>query len=117
MASMVQEYFQGLSGWRREVCEQLHRLVLESEPDLRSDIKWSRPVYELNSLVCYLEAHSDHVNFGFWRGVELDDPGALLEGTGKSMRHVKFERDEGIPHQRLQELLLQAIELDQVDAT
>lgn len=32
-----------------------------------------------------------HVNVGFFHGAVLPDPAALLEGTGKHMRHVKIK--------------------------
>ena len=38
----------------------------------------------------YVNAFKAHVNVGFFRGAELSDPGGLLEGTGKFMRHVKL---------------------------
>jgi hypothetical protein len=38
----------------------------------------------------YVDAFTAHVNVGFFRGAELDDPAGLLEGTGKFMRHVKL---------------------------
>lgn len=38
----------------------------------------------------YVNAFTAHVNVGFFRGAELPDPGGLLEGTGKFMRHVKL---------------------------
>lgn len=38
----------------------------------------------------YVNAFKDHVNVGFYRGVELADPAGLLQGTGKRMRHVKL---------------------------
>ena len=45
----------------------------------------------------YVNAFTAHVNVGFFRGAALPDPHGLLEGTGKSMRHVKLspgrERD------------------------
>ena len=45
----------------------------------------------------YVNAFTAHVNVGFFRGAEIADPGGLLEGTGKFMRHVKLrpERDVG----------------------
>jgi hypothetical protein len=30
------------------------------------------------------------VNVGFFQGASLSDPGGLLEGSGKYMRHVKL---------------------------
>jgi hypothetical protein len=38
----------------------------------------------------YVSAFRDHVNVGFFFGALLDDPGRLLEGTGKRGRHVKL---------------------------
>src|SRR5437867_6275124 len=38
----------------------------------------------------YVNAFTAHVNVGFFRGAEIDDPAGLLEGTGKFMRHVKI---------------------------
>ena len=39
----------------------------------------------------YVNVFKAHVNVGFFRGAELDDPAGLLEGTGKRMRHVKLK--------------------------
>ena len=43
----------------------------------------------------YANVFKNHVNVGFFRGAEIDDPERLLEGTGRFMRHVKLrpERD------------------------
>jgi hypothetical protein len=38
----------------------------------------------------YVNAFTNHVNAGFFRGAGIDDPARLLEGTGKLMRHVKL---------------------------
>jgi hypothetical protein len=40
--------------------------------------------------VCYIAPFNNHVNLGFFRGMELPDPDGLLEGTGKLLRHVKI---------------------------
>lgn len=39
----------------------------------------------------YVNAFTFHVNVGFFRGAELDDPAGLLSGSGKRMRHVKLQ--------------------------
>ncbi|MDA7949202.1 MAG: DUF1801 domain-containing protein [Hyphomicrobiaceae bacterium] len=44
-----------------------------------------------NAAFAYVNAFKAHVNVGFFHGAELDDPEALLEGTGKFMRHVKLK--------------------------
>jgi hypothetical protein len=38
----------------------------------------------------YVNVFASHVNVGFFHGAALPDPDRLLQGTGKSMRHVKL---------------------------
>jgi hypothetical protein len=37
-----------------------------------------------------VNAFTAHVNVGFFHGASLPDPAHLLQGSGKSMRHVKL---------------------------
>ena len=39
----------------------------------------------------YVGVSTAHVNVGFFHGAALQDPARLLQGTGKSMRHVKLK--------------------------
>ncbi|MGJ5813448.1 DUF1801 domain-containing protein [Paludibaculum fermentans] len=38
----------------------------------------------------YVNVFTSHVNVGFFQGASLPDPGRLLQGAGKYMRHVKL---------------------------
>lgn len=38
----------------------------------------------------YVNVFTSHVNVGFFQGASLPDPAHLLQGDGKSMRHVKL---------------------------
>lgn len=39
----------------------------------------------------YVNVFTSHVNVGFFHGSSLPDPARLLQGIGKSMRHVKLK--------------------------
>jgi hypothetical protein len=39
----------------------------------------------------YVNVFTSHVNVGFFHGIALPDPARLLQGDGKSMRHVKLK--------------------------
>jgi len=39
----------------------------------------------------YVGVYTAHVNVGFFHGAALLDPGRLLEGKGRYMRHVKLK--------------------------
>lgn len=43
----------------------------------------------------YVNIFTAHVNVGFFHGAALPDPGHLLQGKGKFMRHVKLK--PGVP--------------------
>ena len=53
----------------------------------------------------YVDAFKAHVNVGFFRGAEIADPGRLLEGKGKFMRHVKLRPDREVDATALSELI------------
>jgi hypothetical protein len=53
----------------------------------------------------YVNAFRDHVNVGFFRGAEIDDPAGLLEGTGKLMRHVKLRPEHDVDETALTKLI------------
>lgn len=53
----------------------------------------------------YANAFTAHVNVGFFRGAELDDPYGILEGTGKFMRHVKIRSETGVDESALTEMI------------
>ena len=52
----------------RQICEVLRNAVLRADLALRESIKWSNPVYEKRSAVCYLSATDDYVTLGFFNG-------------------------------------------------
>src|ERR1700751_1257935 len=53
----------------------------------------------------YVNAFTAHVNVGFFRGAEIADPGRLLEGTGKRMRHVKLRPERDVDATALRQLV------------
>jgi hypothetical protein len=53
----------------------------------------------------YVNVFRAHVNVGFFRGAEIADPGGLLEGTGKFMRHVKLGPDRDVDATALEALI------------
>lgn len=56
----------------------------------------------------YVGAFKAHVNVGFFRGAELADPHALMQGTGKYMRHVKLRPDKQTDEAALTSLIRSA---------
>lgn len=53
----------------------------------------------------YVNAFTAHVNVGFFMGAGLADPGGLLEGTGRFMRHVKLRPGVAVDDEALKALI------------
>jgi hypothetical protein len=53
----------------------------------------------------YVNVFTAHVNVGFFHGADLADPGGLLEGTGRHMRHVKLRPDRDVDAAALSRLI------------
>jgi len=83
----------------RLILEELRNLVEEAAPAARSSIKWGMPFYTLaGKPVCALAAFKAHVNL-ILAGPDgtFADPDRLLEGDGKTGRHLKLRTPDQIP--------------------
>ena len=59
--------------------------------------------------ICYIKPLKDSVNLGFFHGAKLSDPKNLLQGTGTSLRHIKFKKKENIDLYGVKQLLETAL--------
>ncbi len=73
-------------------------LLRELLPDAQEKVYptgWKTIVYSfsggMKDAMCAVNPQKKYVNLNFGRGVDLKDPKELLEGTGKSIRHVKIK--------------------------
>jgi len=65
----------------------------------------------MKGAICAVCPQAKWVNIQFLQGTSLGDPGGLLEGAGKTMRHVKIHSLDGTDMDALRELILQADQL------
>jgi hypothetical protein len=75
----------------------LREIILEEAPDASESIYrvytvaiWFGFSGKMKDMFCYITTNAGHVNLGFPRGASLPDPSRVLEGEGKTTRHVKF---------------------------
>lgn len=109
---MVDRLLADLEPTQREVARVLREFLLEAGPELHEEVKWGAPCYLGRKIVCSISVHRDHTNLEFYHGTSLRDPKGLLEGTGKSLRHVKLHTREDVRPGVLKPLLREAISLD-----
>jgi len=63
---------------------------------------------KMSEQFCYIAIATNHINLGFYYGAELPDPQHLLEGTGKSLRHIKIRSREQLEDPALYKLVAAA---------
>lgn len=81
---------QALALAARDLIRGLHPGVVEVARPGDGAVTFGLGPRKMKDGYAYLAPHQAWVNLGFYQGAHLKDPGALLEGTGKSMRHVKL---------------------------
>ncbi|MGO4852712.1 DUF1801 domain-containing protein [Phaeovulum sp. W22_SRMD_FR3] len=101
------------------VLESLVEMVLERAPDALLRPMYGGTVIELEpgnpqSRIGGFYLYAGHVSFEFAKGFQLQDPDALLEGTGKFRRHVKLRCVADIRTKTLGRFLDQAVALCQM---
>jgi hypothetical protein len=91
-----------LEAYERHIADlalALREIVLEEAPDASESVYqvytvaiWFGFSGKMKDMFCYIATNAKHVNLGFPRGTSLADPNRMLEGAGKTMRHIKFAK-------------------------
>jgi hypothetical protein len=115
----------GRSPALRRLYLDAHRLVLETVPEVAfsidrddGEIGYGARQFGYNGWrMAALAPYANWASLAFIRGVGLDDPQGLLEGTGTVTRHVKLRSVEELDEWRdaIRRLLEAAVRLDQDD--
>ena len=83
----------------RAILEELRGLVEEAAPDATASIKWGMPFYTIGgNTMCALAGFKAHVNL-ILAGPpgSFADPKGLLDGDGKTGRHLKLRALDELP--------------------
>lgn len=99
----------------REIAEALRTLIADVFPGV-TEVAWEQQRVigygvgpkKMSEQFCYIAPQKNHVNLGFYYGADLEDPSGLLEGTGKSLRHVKIRSKNDVAKPAVRKLLQQA---------
>jgi hypothetical protein len=83
----------------RPILDQLRAMVEEAAPDATSALKWGMPFFTLGGeTMCALAGFKAHVNLILPGPTgTYADPRGLLEGEGKTGRHLKIRALDELP--------------------
>jgi hypothetical protein len=95
----------------------LREIILEEVPDASESIYqvytvaiWFGFSGKMKDMFCYIATNAGHINLGFPRGSTLPDPNRVLEGEGKTMRHIKFTNTEELHRNYIRRYIQASIE-------
>lgn len=109
MKADVQHFLDNLPAATREITLELRETVQGIMPEAHEFIYHHALTYgtseSSNDRFCYIAPFTSHVNLGFMFGTHLQDPGHLLEGEGKRLRHIKVRDPETIRNPAIRQFL------------
>ena len=102
----VEEFLSSYPAEISNLAGDLRAFVRAVVPDAEETLHlgWRSITFRNTKAFCSIIPHKKWVNLQFQNGNELSDPAELLEGTGKSMRHVKI-RDAADLGEALKDLI------------
>ena len=110
----VRAYFDGLNPYQFKLASALEDAIKTNWPQLKVKLAWGFPCWTGNERVFSVIAHADRCNLQLWQGARLaDDYLDRIEGTGKSLRHVKVYATDEI-NDELIDIMDRAVTLDAV---
>ena len=99
-----------------ELALALREIVFDEAPGANECVYKSYVVCTTYSLTgryvdvfCHIAVYPRHVNLGFNRGAELEDPDGLLIGSGKIIRHLKVAGPDDLRKPQVRRFIRAAI--------
>jgi hypothetical protein len=95
----------------RDVARALRATIRAELPDVVEEVDFGNKLIafgrsmKMRDLLFAVIPHTAHVNLQLADGVDLPDPGGLVEGTGKRIRHVKVRSVEAAGSPAVRELV------------
>jgi hypothetical protein len=110
----VEEFLSAFPAGIRHISDRLRALINQSVPGLIESVYpgWQLIGYRVikgkkSHYFCFIAPKPDRVVLGFEYGRLMEDPAGLLQGSGKQVLQVAFEKPEDIDESRLRPLILE----------
>src|SRR6202035_3056440 len=97
-SGLIDQRIRDLGGWRGETLARMRALILEADPEMTEEWKWSVPVWSHHGIVCTGEAYTKVVKLTFARGASLPDPSHLFNSSlaGNTRRAIDIHEGEQV---------------------
>ena len=95
---LIDQRIRELGGCRGETLALMRSLILEADPEMIEEWKWSAPVWSHQGIVCTGEAYTKVVKLTFARGARISDPARLFNSSleGNTRRAIDIHEGEKV---------------------
>jgi hypothetical protein len=110
-SQLIDQRIRDLGGWRGEALARLRALILEADPEMTEEWKWSNPVWSHHGIVCTGEAYAKVVKLTFARGAKVPDPSRLFNSSldGNTRRAIDIREGDAVDAAAFQALVTAAV--------
>ena len=107
----IDQRIRELEGWRGETLARMRALVLEADPGMTEEWKWSNPVWSHHGIVCTGEAYTKVVKLTFAQGARVPDPSRLFNSSleGNARRAIDIHEGEKVDARAFKALVKAAV--------
>jgi len=107
----IDQRIRELDGWRGETLARMRALILQADPEMIEEWKWSNPVWSHNGIVSTGEAYMKAVKLTFARGASIPDPSGLFNSSleGNTRRAIDIKQGEKVDAAAFKALVKSAV--------
>jgi hypothetical protein len=105
VVSRSSDSVEGIARRLRELIGEIYPDAFEAPSVKQRVVSYGVGPEKMSEQFCYIGVYKNHVNLGFYQGVDLPDPAGVLGGTGKKLRHVKLQRVEDVNKPAIRDLI------------
>ncbi len=108
---LIDQRIRELEGWRGETLARMRALILEADPEMTEEWKWSNPAWSHHGIVCTGEAYKKAVKLTFARGATVPDPARLFNSSleGGTRRALDIPEGEKVDARAFKALVKAAV--------
>jgi hypothetical protein len=110
-SEQITQKIASITDWRGPLLARLREIILEADPLLIEEWKWSSPVWSHQGLVCSVGAFKDHVKINFFQGAFLKDPDGQFNAgmDAKATRAIDLHPEFHLNEAALRALIRSAV--------
>jgi hypothetical protein len=110
-SQLIDQRIRELGGWRGETLARMRALIMEADPEMTEEWKWSNPVWSHHGIVCTGEAYKKAVKLTFARGASIKDPSRVFNSSleGNTRRAIDIPEGEKVDASAFKSLVKAAV--------